>query len=160
MIDITEVIATRVTNQSICINAFVVSGCNPCAFPVVSASPHKKELCLMWLFTSKSFLSVVADKENPTGDRLLVRSRIMGDIEEVFPDADVMETCNADYRFRAWVSREKVNNAISEYVQNLNYINFKNSVEDQARIRPLMGVWSTMYEHQEAQLNSRSRDFI
>ena len=55
----------------------------------------------MWLFTSKSFLSVVSDKENPTGDRLLVRSRIMGDIEEVFPDADVMETPYADYRFRA-----------------------------------------------------------
>ena len=114
----------------------------------------------MWLFTSKSFLSVVADKENPTGDRLLVRSRIAGDIEEVFPDANVMETCNADYRFRAWVSREKVNNAISEYVQNLDYINFKNSVEDQDRIRPLMRVWSTMYEHQEARLNARSRDFI
>ena len=114
----------------------------------------------MWLFTSKSFLSVVADKENPKGDRLLVRSRIAGDIEEVFPDANVMETCNADYRFRAWVSREKVNKAISEYVQNLNYINFKNSVEDQDRIRPLMRVWSTMYEHQEAQLNARSRDFI
>ena len=114
----------------------------------------------MWLFTSKSFLSVVSDKENPTGDRLLVRSRIMGDIEEVFPDADVMETCNADYRFRAWVSREKVNNAISEYVQNLDYITFKNSVKDQDRIGPLMRVWSTMCEHQEAQLNARSRDFI
>ena len=114
----------------------------------------------MWLFTSKSFLSVVADKENPTGDRLLVRSRIAGDIEEVFPDANVMETCNADYRFRSWVSRDKVNKAISEYVQNLNYINFKNSVEDQDRIRPLMRVWSTMYEHQEARLNAPSRDFI
>ena len=68
----------------------------------------------MWLFTSKSFLSVVADKENPTGDRLLVRSRIAGDIEEVFSDANVMETSNADYRFRTWVSREKVNEAISE----------------------------------------------
>ena len=108
----------------------------------------------MWLFTSKSFLSVVADKENPKGDRLLVRSRIAGDIEEVFPDANVMETSNADYRFRAWVSREKVNKAISEYIQNLNYINFKNSVEDRARIRPLMRVWSTMYEHQEARLNA------
>jgi len=114
----------------------------------------------MWLFTSKSFLSVVADKENPKGDRLLVRSRIAGDIEEVFPDANVMETSNADYRFRAWVSREKVNKAISEYIQNLNYINFKNSVEDRARIRPLMRVWSTMYEHQEARLNALSRDFI
>ena len=114
----------------------------------------------MWLFTSKSFLSVVADKENPTGDRLLVRSRIAGDIEEVFPDSNVMETCNADYRFRSWVSRDKVNKAISEYVQNLNYINFKNSVEDQARIRPLMRVWSTMYDHQEAQLNAPSRYLI
>ena len=114
----------------------------------------------MWLFTSKSFLSVVADKENPTGDRLLVRSRIAGDIEEVFSDANVMETSNADYRFRTWVSREKVNEAISEYVQNLNYINFKNSVEDQDRFRPLMRVWSTMYEHQEARLHAPSRDFI
>ena len=114
----------------------------------------------MWLFTSKSFLSVVADKENPKGDRLLVRSRIAGDIEEVFPDANVMETRYADYLFRAWVSREKVNKAISEYVQNLDYINFKNSVEDQDRIRPLMRVWSTMYKHQETQLNARSRDFI
>ena len=136
------------------INAFAARDCNSCAFSVVSASTHKKELRLMWLFTSKSFLSVVADKENPKGDRLLVRSRIAGDIEEVFPDANVMETSNADYRFRAWVSREKVNKAISEYVQNLNYINFKNSVEDQARIRPLMRVWSTMYEHQEARLNA------
>ena len=89
-----------------------------------------------------------------------MRSRIAGDIEEVFPDANVMETCNADYRFRAWVSREKVNKAISEYVQNLNYINFKNSVEDQDRLRPLMRVWNTMHEYQEAQLNARSRDFI
>ena len=89
-----------------------------------------------------------------------MRSRIAGDIEEVFPDVNVMETPNADYRFRAWVSREKVNKAISEYVQNLNYINFKNSVEDQDRLKPLLSVWSTMYEHQEAQLNARSRDFI
>ena len=44
----------------------------------------------MWLFTSKSFLSVVADKENPKGDRLLVRSRIAGDIEEVFPTAQML----------------------------------------------------------------------
>ena len=45
----------------------------------------------MWLFTSKSFLSVVADKDNPQGDRLLVRSRVEGDIEEMFPDATVLK---------------------------------------------------------------------
>ena len=75
----------------------------------------------MWLFTSKSFLSVVSDKENPTGDRLLVRSRIMGDIEEVFPSADVMETPYADYRFRAWLPRSEVTQALSRYVEDLDY---------------------------------------
>ena len=45
----------------------------------------------MWLFTSKTFLSVVADKDQPDGPKLLVRSRVQGDIEEVFPDADVTE---------------------------------------------------------------------
>ena len=108
----------------------------------------------MWLFTSKSFLSVVSDKENPTGDRLLVRSRILGDIEEVFPGADVMETPNADYRFRAWLPRSRVTEALCQYIEKLDYTNFKNSVEDQNRIRPLMRVWSTMHEHQEAQLNA------
>lgn len=114
----------------------------------------------MWLFTSKSFLSVVADKDNPQGDCLLVRSRVAGDIEEMFPDATVLETSNADYRFRAWVAREKVGTAVSDYIQNLNYINFKKSVKDQERISPLVSIWSTMYEHQEARLNVLNEDLI
>jgi len=114
----------------------------------------------MWLFTSKSFLSVVADKENPKGDRLLVRSRIAGYIEEVFPSADVMETPYADYRFRAWLPRSEVTQALSRYVEDLDYTNFKNSVGDKDRIRPLMQVWSTMHEHQEAQLKVHYRKFI
>ena len=73
----------------------------------------------MWLFTSKSFLSVVSDKENPKGDKLLVRSRIMGDIEEVFPSADVMETSYAAYSFRAWLPRSEVTQALSRYVEDL-----------------------------------------
>ena len=114
----------------------------------------------MWLFTSKSFLSVVSDKENPTGDRLLVRSRIMGDIEEVFPSADVMETPYADYRFRAWLPRSEVTQALSRYGEDLDYTNFKNSVEDKGRIRPLMRDWSTMHEHQEAQVIAQTKEFI
>ena len=104
----------------------------------------------MWLFTSKSFLSVVSDKENPTGDRLLVRSRIMGDIEEVFPSPVVMEKPYADCRFRAWLPRTEVIQALSHYGDDLDYSNFKNSVEDKDRIRPLMRVWTTMHEHKEA----------
>ena len=60
----------------------------------------------MWLFTSKSFLSVVADKDQPDGPKLLVRSRVQGAIEEIFPNADVNETLQGDYRIRAWIARE------------------------------------------------------
>jgi hypothetical protein len=39
---------------------------------------------------NKSFLSIVADLDNP--DNLLVRARIRGDIERLFPEADVIHT--------------------------------------------------------------------
>jgi hypothetical protein len=108
----------------------------------------------MWLFTSKSFLSVVADKDQPDGPKLLVRSRVEGDIEEIFPTADVKETPNGDYRFRAWIPREIVAQAVSRYVDQLSYPNFKNSVTDKQRLHPLMKVWQTMYNHQEDRLHS------
>ena len=84
----------------------------------------------MWLFTSKTFLSVFADKDQPKGQKLLVRSRVQADIEEVFPDADVNETSQGDYLFRAWIAREEVQQAVSWYVDKLNYPNFKNSLTD------------------------------
>ena len=89
----------------------------------------------MWLFTSKSFLSVVADKDQPDGPKLLVRSRVQGDIEEIFPEADVKETPHGDYRFRAWIPREIVTQALSRYVDQLSHPNFKNSVTDKQRMR-------------------------
>ena len=108
----------------------------------------------MWLFTSKTFLSVVADKDQPDGPKLLVRSRVQGDIEEIFPDADVNETPQGDYRFRAWIAREEVAQAVSQYVDELSYPNFKNSVTDKQRLNPLMKVWQTMYNHQEDLIHS------
>ena len=108
----------------------------------------------MWLFTSKSFLSVVADKDQPDGPKLLVRSRVQGDIEEIFPNADVNETPQCDYHSRAWIAREEVAQAVSRYVDELSYPNFKNSVTDKQRLNPLMKVWQTMYNHQEGRIHS------
>lgn len=84
----------------------------------------------MWIFTSNSFLSVVADNKDVDGPRLLVRARRQGHIENVFPDADVQETPNADYAFRAWVPREDVAKAMVSEVSNLDYTNFKDSIDD------------------------------
>ena len=108
----------------------------------------------MWLFTSKSFLSVVADKDQPDGPKLLVRSRVQGDIEEIFPNADVNETPQGDYRFRAWIAREEDAQAVSRYGDELSYPNCNNSVTDKQRLNQLMEVWQTMYNHQEDRIHS------
>ena len=104
----------------------------------------------MWLFTSNSFVSVVADRDDTQSSRLLVRARIKGDIDQLFPDAGVMETPLADYRYRAWIDRQAVSNAFTKQIEGLNYTNFKNSVKDKERQKPLMHVWQAMFDHQEA----------
>ena len=104
----------------------------------------------MWLFTSNSFVSVVADRDDTQSPRLLVRARIKGDIDQLFPNAEVMETPLADYRYRAWVDRQAVSNAFKKQVEGLTYTNFKNSVKDKERLKPLMHVWQAMFDYQKA----------
>ena len=106
----------------------------------------------MWLFTSNSFVSVVADRDDTQSSRLLVRARIKGDIDQLFPDAEVMETPLADYRYRAWVDRQAVSNAFAKQIEGMTYTNFKNSVKDKERLKPLMHVWQAMFDHQETTL--------
>ena len=45
----------------------------------------------------------------------MVRPRLPGDIEIVFPDADVSETQSADYRYRASVPRKAVASKLSAF---------------------------------------------
>ena len=53
----------------------------------------------MWLCLNNAFLSIV-DKDCAP-DELLVRARRDGDIERVFPKAEVEVTLGNDYRCRA-----------------------------------------------------------
>ena len=46
----------------------------------------------MWVFTNKGFFSIVEDRNDST--KLLVRSRIKGDLERVFDDVH----CEADWK--------------------------------------------------------------
>ncbi len=105
----------------------------------------------MWIFLSDAFLSVVADKDDPNGPRLLVRGRREGDIERVFPDTEVATTPEADYRFRAWLPRERVAAVLTQQVENLTYANFKSSIRDHAYHDAAMGAWSVMHRYQGQQ---------
>lgn len=102
----------------------------------------------MWIFLSDSFLSIV-DKGDASGKTLLVRARGKGEIERVFPDAQVTQGTGTDYRFRARIEREAVAQKLAAQIRGIDYSNFKSSVQEQKRHDSYMGVWQVMYRYQE-----------
>ena len=102
----------------------------------------------MWLFTSKSFVSIVVDLTDDS--KFLVRARMRGDIEELFPDAVVRKGEGTDYLYRASIPKETVAKKVNDYLMDMDYGNFKNSVpQDQdARHDAYMTVWSVMHNYQ------------
>lgn len=101
----------------------------------------------MWVFLSGSMLSIVQHRDH--SQVLMVRARLRGDIERVFPDHDVVETPDADYRFRATVRRDVVAEAIKAQVMAISYPNFKGSVQESERHDAYMDVWGVMLRAQE-----------
>ena len=101
----------------------------------------------MWIFLSNSFLSVV-QKPGDT-DLLTVRARIEGDIERVFPDAQVQANKGTDYQYRAKVPRKAVAQALHDQAMSVNYTNFKSTVKASKRHAAYMGVWSAMHGAQD-----------
>lgn len=100
----------------------------------------------MWAMMSESFLSIVAPHDaDKRPDILVVRSRQRGDIERLFPRARVYHTPERDYAYRAYVRRKTVIEAMTNYIHNIEYTNFKNSVTDQARHDAYLDVWNVMY---------------
>ena len=95
----------------------------------------------MWIIMNKSYFSIVENNENK--DELLVKARVKGDIERIFPKANVLIGAGSDYLYRAAVPRNIVSDAIKDQIENINYGNFKNSVawEDESRHKAYLNVW-------------------
>lgn len=96
----------------------------------------------MWLCFNDCFLSIV-DK-NCQADELLVRARRDGDIERVFPGAQVEVSFDTDYRCRARIKRADVAAALTQRVMGIDYGNFKDSARDRSLHDAYMGVWSAV----------------
>lgn len=94
----------------------------------------------MWIFMNKAALSIVADRHEE--NNLMVRARIKGDIEQVFPDADVLSSPDADYAYRASIPRHVVASKISLQINRIEYGDFKSSVKDEGRHRGYSEIWS------------------
>jgi len=98
----------------------------------------------MWILMNDSFLSVVKDRDKKNS--LLVRARVEGDIERVFPDAIVKTNVGSDYMYRAYLPKRRVSKAIRKSIENIDYDNFKDSVsaEDKARHDAYFDIWITL----------------
>lgn len=81
---------------------------------------------------------------SPGSPELLVRARVPGDLERIFPGAAVQETPHRDYRFRASLPRTAVAQALTSAVGDLHYPNFKGSVTEADRHEAYLQVWSAM----------------
>lgn len=102
----------------------------------------------MWIFLYDSMLSIVQNLDDETGDTLLVRARITGDIEKIFPDAEVIKGAGSDYLFRAVVPRKEVIEAISNEIEGITYGNFKNVTDTKMRHDAYLDVWLAMIRYQ------------
>ena len=96
----------------------------------------------MWIMRNEAFLSVVDKAPNP--DQLVVRARVEGHIEAVFPNAKVIRDASGDYLFRAFIDRQEVAEAMFQTVMGINYSNFKNSIKDDRYHDACSSVWGVM----------------
>lgn len=103
----------------------------------------------MWIFTKQGFISIKQHKDNP--DQLLVRARVKGDLEKLFPGCTVVEGGGTDYRFRTTLGREYVADIINNRILDIDYPNgFKSSVDDHQRRAPhYFRIWEEMADMQD-----------
>jgi len=83
---------------------------------------------MAWICLNDAFFSIVNDGQH--AGCLVVRARRKGDIEKVFPGVKVRTLRGRDYQFRAHVKREVVADAIRIAIMDIDYSNFKGSVDD------------------------------
>jgi hypothetical protein len=97
----------------------------------------------MWIMLNDAFISIV-HKDCAAGE-LLVRARRKGDIEQVFGRRVYVERrTDADYLYRAIVTKTEVKMAMEREVDRVMYGNFKDSVTDPELHHAYLGVWQAM----------------
>lgn len=80
----------------------------------------------MWIFLNDAMVSAVAHRTKP--GHLMVRARLAGDLERLFPRAKVERTPDADYAYRCTVTRTVFANVVAARAAAIDYPNFKGSL--------------------------------
>ncbi len=99
----------------------------------------------MWIVLSNGWLSIVSHREY--SEMLLVRARKHAHIQYYFPRAEIYTFEDADYPFRADIMRIEVGEMIANYATDIQYDNFKDSVDEYDLANSLVNVWHVMYDY-------------
>jgi hypothetical protein len=100
----------------------------------------------MWIFLRDSFLSIAQYEEEPR--LLLVRGRYRGDLEKIFPEANVAEDLLGDYRFRTVIGRERVAQVLALRISQIDYLDLNDMVRGGDHSTAYDRVFGVMLEEQ------------
>ena len=107
----------------------------------------------MWICRNDAFLSAVKDVHTPNG--LMVRARRKEHLEDAFPDRidEIYSVPVSDYAWRIRISKFDFTKMLAEYVDDIEYDNFKDSVDDK-RLKNFYNEvwWSGLYMQDQSPL--------
>ncbi|MDP6318864.1 MAG: hypothetical protein QF500_05740 [Candidatus Thalassarchaeaceae archaeon] len=108
-----------------------------------------KGVGIMWIFTTKGFISIVQHNSMP--EHYQVKSRVPLPIEELWPDYEIEIIDWADYRYRITIPKIEVAPVLIENVIGaIDYTSFKDECRnDESYYYALTKVWSIMYGYQK-----------
>jgi hypothetical protein len=107
----------------------------------------------MWFCFNDGFCSAVQDRADPDG--LVVRARRRKDIENIFPDKEIIVGGSTDYNYRVFCSKKEFAKLVSESIMNIEYGNFKNSVIDNDLHHLYEDFWRLHYNYQHHENENR-----
>lgn len=100
----------------------------------------------MWIFFNTGFISVVQDRDDL--NRLIVRARRPEILSTAFPNEAIKVSDRSDYRFRVFVSRRQLGEALCRAIVAIDYPNFKSSVNDPELNDLYNEIWALGLEYQ------------
>jgi hypothetical protein len=121
----------------------------------------------MWLFTNIGFFSVVEKPYDIEQGLISIRSRVRLDLEVLktlyLPSmTEIIESDDADYRFRCRVNKRDFAEAVPELIMNINYENFKDEifeVQGPERASLYSNIWGQAYELQSHRHDNQTDKF-
>ena len=87
------------------------------------------------------FISAVLDWNDPSGNSLVVRARMREHLENQFPDETIVEMGGSDYKYRIFITKQKLSDLMVKRINDIDYHNFKNSVEDDLLHEMYSDIW-------------------